>query len=183
MEEGALYMKKTYELEADVSEIVLGISEIIADFYRNEAVLKPGAGRLLKMLQERRIRMVIATTGDKELVETAFARLGILEFFEKIFTCTEIGAGKSSPDIYLEAAAYLKMEPKQILVFEDALHAVQTAKKAGFQVVGIYDESSRKYKQEIQRISDIFLQEADSFEMFLKNISAEAEQQKDAERK
>ena len=44
------------------------------------------------------------------------------------------------------------MKPENIMVFEDAYHAAQTAKKAGFMVVGVYDASN---KENISRMSEV----------------------------
>lgn len=86
----------------------------------------------------------------------AFERLEIAKYFDRIFTCEEAGAGKTKPDIYLQAAEYLGTRPEETLVFEDVIHAVRTAKKAGFQVVGIYDEASKDDQEEIQREADCY---------------------------
>ena len=83
-------------------------------------------------------------------------RLEIAKYFDRIFTCEEAGAGKTKPDIYLQAAEYLGTRPEETLVFEDVIHAVRTAKKAGFQVVGIYDEASKDDQEEIQREADCY---------------------------
>ena len=47
------------------------------------------------------------------------------------------------------------------LVFEDAVFAAETAHKAGFKTVGVYDESSRNDKNRIKAVCDYY---ADSFE-------------------
>ena len=43
------------------------------------------------------------------------------------------------------------------VVFEDALFAVRTAKKAGFRVAGVYDVTEEADQPEIQRISDYYI--------------------------
>lgn len=89
----------------------------------------------------------------------AFERLGIAKYFDRIFTCEEVGAGKTKPDIYLRAAEYLGTRPEETVVFEDVIHAIRTAKQAGFQVVGIYDETSKDDQEEVRREADWYCRE------------------------
>ena len=44
--------------------------------------------------------------------------------------------------------------PAQIAVFEDSLQAAQTAKKAGFYTVGIYDQTGAVYWDALSAIAD-----------------------------
>ena len=76
--------------------------------------------------------MIIATSSDKTHIKKAFERLGILKYFTDIVTCSQIGKGKTSPDIYLACADKLGTAPSETLVFEDAVFAAETAHKAGF---------------------------------------------------
>lgn len=105
--------------------------------------------------------MVAATASDREHVEAAFKRLGIDGYFERILTCAEVGAGKRYPAIYEKAAAYLGTEPGEIFVFEDVLYAIQTAKKAGFRTVGVYDRFSAGEADEMRRQADVYVRELD----------------------
>lgn len=73
--------------------------------------------------------MTIASSNNKKEIEMAFERLEIAKYFDRIFTCEEAGAGKTKPDIYLQAAEYLGTRPEETLVFEDVIHAVHTAKR------------------------------------------------------
>ena len=52
--------------------------------------------------------MVVATSTDRPMVEAALKRTGLLSYFERIFTCTEIGKGKVEPDIYHAASDFLE---------------------------------------------------------------------------
>lgn len=154
LEQGAAYLKEEYQLDKSVSQIIEGVLKIVSDFYRFEAPLKPGVKETLKWLSARRKRMVIATSGDSELAEAALKRNGILEYFEHIYTCTEVGAGKDEPTIYLKAAEFLQTGPEKTAVFEDALHAAETAKNAGFIVVGVYDESNDGNISRMKKVCD-----------------------------
>ena len=134
LEQGAAWMKEKYQLDKSISQIIEEVLKIVSDFYRFEAPLKPGVKKTLEWFKERNIQMTVATSGNRELTEAALARNGILDYFEQIYTCTETGAGKDEPLIYLKAAESMQAEPNETLVFEDALHAAETAKKAGFVV-------------------------------------------------
>lgn len=122
-------MKEKYQLDKSISQIIEEVLKIVSDFYRFEAPLKPGVKKTLEWFKERNIQMTVATSGNRELTEAALARNGILDYFEQIYTCTETGAGKDEPLIYLKAAESMQAEPNETLVFEDALHAAETAKK------------------------------------------------------
>lgn len=159
--EGAEYMKKQYALSFSTDEIVSGVLKIIEDFYFYEVGLKNGTKEILQFLESNNIKMIIATSSDKTHIKKAFERLGILKYFTDIVTCSQIGKGKTSPDIYLACADKLGTAPSETLVFEDAVFAAETAHKAGFKTVGVYDESSRNNKNRIKAVCDYY---ADSFE-------------------
>ena len=66
--------------------------------------------------------------------------------------------GKPAPDIYIEAARRLKVDPSECLVFEDALSGVKSGKAAGCQVVAIPDERfTEKEKASFHDLSDAVL--------------------------
>ena len=51
----------------------------------------------------------------------------------------------------------LRSTKRDTVVFEDALHAIQTAKAAGFRVCGVYDPFAEAEQAEIRRISDYYI--------------------------
>jgi len=171
MTNGSEFLKDRYLLDMDVDAITAGINHTIEGFYYYQVQLKEGVEQFLKEMKQTGIKMVAATSSDRQIVETALERLDVMSSFELIFTCTEIGAGKGKPDIYLSAAEYMRTPPKDIWVFEDALYAIQTAKNAGFRTVGVFDTSSMVNLDEIKKISDIYLKKLDNFNIFLKKAS------------
>lgn len=58
----------------------------------------------------------------------------------------------------------LRSTKRDTVVFEDALHAIQTAKNAGFRVAAVYDPSAEADQEEIRRIADYYIRSFD--EMF-----------------
>lgn len=158
MAEGAEYVKTRYELPFPLDEIIQGVLDTVRDFYFYEAALKPGVKEFLARMKEKGIPMAAATASDREHIEAAFKRLGIDGYFERIFTCAEVGAGKRHPLIYEKAAEYLGAEPGEIFVFEDALYALVTAKRAGFRTVGVYDRFGGD-AEELKRQADVYARE------------------------
>ena len=146
LEQGAAWMKEKYQLDKSISQIIEEVLKIVSDFYRFEAPLKPGVKKTLEWFKERNIQMTVATSGNRELTEAALARNGILDYFEQIYTCTES----------------MQAEPNETLVFEDALHAAETAKKAGFVVIGVYDEENRKNISKMKEVCDCYCDRMDA---------------------
>ena len=167
MQQGAAFLKERYLSEWEVEAIIAGINRTIEDFYFQQVPLKEGAGGFLKAMKEAGIKMVAATSSDRRVVEGALKRLKIMDCFARIFTCTEIGAGKDQPDIYLAAAAFMGTRPEETWVFEDALYALETAKKAGFRTVGVFDAFSAGDQGKIKEISDFYLEKLADFDAFL----------------
>lgn len=127
--------------------------------YQTEFVLKPGALDYLKRLREAGVRLCVATATDRFYAEAALGRNGVLPLLEFILTEREAGKSKDSPDIYLQAAQRLETVPGECVVYEDALHAAYTAKKAGFIVWGVADSTESLRRQELERCCDRFWDE------------------------
>ena len=157
MQEGAEYLKNCYALPEPPEKIAEDINQMVFDAYETEIPAKAGVKELLEKFSREGIRMAVATSTDRPMAEAALSRLGLLGYFERIFTCTETGSGKSSPDIYFAAARYLGTAPADTWVFEDALYAIRSAKKAGFSTVGIYDAASSREQALIRETADRYL--------------------------
>lgn len=136
--DGSEYLKSAYSLPESPTEILKDILRGIEDFYTNECGLKPGARELLELFSDRGIKLSIATAGDERLALAALKRLGVREYFSAVLTCAKYG-GKEKPDIFLNAAAAAGGIPENTAVFEDSLHALLTAKQAGFITAAVFD--------------------------------------------
>lgn len=154
--QSAEHVQTHYQLPLSVEEICAGINQMVEDFYFHTVQPKPGVIELLEELHRRNIKMCIATATDRYQVEAALARCGMKQFFSEIFTCTEVGSGKDKPQIYHAAMAHLHTAQSNTLIVEDAYYAIQTAKQAGFSVVGVYDPYEIN-QSKVKSLSDIYL--------------------------
>lgn len=171
IEEGAEYIKNKYHISEECGQIAEGLLDIVKDFYSLEAEPKQGAVELLDLLDRKDIPMTVASSSNREHIERAFERLDIKKYFVEIFTCSEVGAGKTEPLIFEQAAKIMGSEPQMTYVFEDGLYAAETAKKAGFKVVGIYDDSSRADWENLRETADIAVEDLKEFNKIWEYIS------------
>ena len=156
LEESAEYYRTHYGVNLSVEEIVNGVNGMIEDFYRNTVHLKKGVFEFLSGLSEKGVKMCIATVTDKYLAEAALTRLKVRQYFGEIFTTAEVGCGKNDPTIYRTALAYLGTEKSETLVFEDALHALMTAKNDCFSTVAVYDVHEEN-QAELKAVADRYI--------------------------
>lgn len=153
--EGIHYIKKEYSLDIAEDRIREQIQEMIAKAYCDEVVLKAGVKEYLQFLKERGIPCILATAGDASLATAALKRLKVWEEFQGLLLCEEFNTSKREAKIYFLAMERLSLsKPEDVLVFEDVLHAIKSAKQAGFQVCGILDEANREDWEKIQEVAD-----------------------------
>lgn len=129
----------------------------------------PGAAALVQACAAKNIPMAIATSSRQAAVDKK--RLNheesIFQHLQVIVTADDpaVVNGKPAPDIYLEAARRLNIDPSECLVFEDAAFGCQSGKAAGCQVVAIPDPRfTEEQKQELYGpVADVIV---DSLEVF-----------------
>ena len=171
LEQAAVYLIREYGLSKRADQVVGEVNDMIRKFYAEEAGLKNGVRSYLEQFQKEQIPMAIATSSGRENVSAALGRLSVLECFQALLTCSEVGSGKDRPKIYLEAARAIGTRLEETWVFEDTCHALLTAKRAGFRTVAVYDRASRKDLDTLKANADVFLSEYGDARLFLKRAS------------
>jgi beta-phosphoglucomutase len=103
-----------------------------------------GLLELIDRLRGDRIPMALATSAPKANVVHTLAELDLASAFPVIVRGDEVARGKPAPDVFIEAARRLGIDPADCLVFEDAPMGVEAAKAAGMSVVALttsFDEA------------------------------------------
>lgn len=136
LEQSATYLKNHYKINKQEERIISEILNFISDFYEYEVNLMPGFKEFISHYDSIN---VIGTSCDEELVKIALNRLGVLNYFEDIITCSKVNKSKDDSDFYLACAQALKQRPEDIAVFEDADYCIDVARKVGFKVIKIKD--------------------------------------------
>jgi HAD superfamily hydrolase (TIGR01509 family) len=111
--------------------------EAILESYRKHSVPSPGVVELVAGLQQRGLKLAVASSSRTVWVETALEKLGLRPAFEAVVTGDMVTRSKPDPEIYLLAAERLGVDPAHCLAIEDAPKGVASARAAGMTVVGV----------------------------------------------
>ena len=83
------------------------------------------------------LKVAIGTAGDQDNVNFVLGNLHMQPPAQAIARGDEGLPGKPHPDIFLKAAERLNVDPAACIVFEDAPHGIEAARRAGMRAVGI----------------------------------------------
>jgi len=155
--ETAVYFKERFDIPWSLEEIRACWVQMSIDKYRYEVPLKPGALEFLKYCKEHDIRTGIATSNGREMVDAVVESLHLGDYLDVITTACEVKAGKPEPDIYIEVARRLNVNPQDCIVFEDIPAGILAGKRAGMTVIAIEDDFSKWMKDEKISLSDGFI--------------------------
>lgn len=154
----AQYFADRYPELPDAQSLMDGMDRLISARY--EAIAKPKEGVLdfLEGLRRRGVKMSIATLTARRHAEKALRDRDMLDYFEFMLTIEDVGISKREPDIYLQAAARMGLEPAECTVFEDAPYACATARRAGFRVCGMVEPAYAAGEEELRASSDLIVE-------------------------
>jgi HAD superfamily hydrolase (TIGR01509 family) len=155
----AAYFKSNFNIPDTIEEIKKEWTDFAYGEYLNNVKLKPGVVQFLTFLKSLNIKIGLATSNSKPLLEACLKSNDIYHYFDSITLTSEVCRGKNFPDIYLLAAEKLGVKPEECIVFEDILPAVKGAKSAGMKVIGVYDDFSKEQKEDIISHADMYIVE------------------------
>ena len=150
----AKYTIEQFSLEETIEELVDEWHKMALNEYSYNIKLKPNAKEYIANLKEKNVKIALATSCSKYLFEPALKNNGIYDYFDLMCTTDEVSAGKETPDLFLYVAEQLGVSSEKCLVFEDILVAIKSAKTAGLNVYGVYDQFSEAQWKEIETIAD-----------------------------
>ncbi|MBK9984002.1 MAG: beta-phosphoglucomutase [Saprospiraceae bacterium] len=104
------------------------------------ADLLPGALSFLSASKD--LGLLLALGSASKNAKPVIEKLGVKDYFDAILDGNDAKASKPDPEIFINAVAALKLEPAQVVVFEDAVKGVQAALSAGCYAVGIGDPTT-----------------------------------------
>ncbi len=167
MEQIAVYFKEKFSIEDSLEVIQETWNEMALGEYSSNVPLRKGADKFLAHLKNLGIKIGLATSNSKILLETVLVKHNIYQYFDSITTTGEVLKGKDSPDVFLLAATRLGVPPERCLVFEDIPFALKAARQAGMKAVAVQDPYKAQEWESIQSLADHYIVDYD--EIFKKD--------------
>lgn len=137
-------IKKDYGINEDIEILMSKRNEIYKEMLK-ELIPQPGLIKLLQLFKVHNILLGIASSGVLHRVHTKLKTVNVFHFFDKIVSGEQVEKSKPAPDIFLEAARQLEVDPKDSVVFEDAELGVIAAEAAGMKVIAVPTEYTKAH--------------------------------------
>jgi len=134
--EWSRYMHETIGLPEPPEEICREVVERLTALYRERLPAIPGAKEAVERLAAD-YKLGLASSSNRELIDLALELLGVAHLFAATVSSEEVAHGKPAPDVYLEAARRLGIEPARAAAVEDSQNGILAAKAAGMRVIAI----------------------------------------------
>jgi HAD superfamily hydrolase (TIGR01509 family) len=134
--EWSRYMHERIGLPEPPAEINREVVERLAATYRQHLPALPGAKEAVERLAAR-WPLGLASSSNRELIDLALELLGVKQLFAVTVSSEEVARGKPAPDVYLEAARRLDVDPAHAAAVEDSNNGILAAKAAGMRVLAI----------------------------------------------
>jgi len=134
--EWSSYMAGSLGVPGTPGEINAAIVERMLARYGEAPPLIPGAVDAVRRVAAR-WPLAIASSSNPELIEVVVRAAGLADVFEIAVSSQEVARGKPAPDVYLEAARRLGVDPSRCSAVEDSHNGIRSAKAAGMRVVAV----------------------------------------------
>lgn len=156
LQESLVLAKEKFGIAQSNEELFTLFFGYIKEQYLSHAYPKNDIIDFLEKLKANGVKMGIATATGKPALKAVLEKFGMLGYFEAIYSTYTVGASKKEPKVYDTVLEVLGTDKETTWVFEDALYAAKTVKAAGYNLVGIFDESEEN-TNELKEISDCYI--------------------------
>lgn len=126
------------------------------ELYEHDVRLRLGAEEYLHALRAAGVPIALATTNAPEVIDAMCHVDADALFDERVHGC-EVSRPKHFPDIYVEAARRLGVEPSHCIVFEDLAVGLRSARSVGMLGVGVRCDDECQDLDALRAQSDILL--------------------------
>jgi len=137
--EWSRYMHERIGLAEPPDEINRIVVERMLERYAGRPPWIPGALDAVRSVAAA-YTLGLASSSNRELIDTVLDAGGITGLFAATVSSEEVARGKPAPDVYLEAARRLGLDPGACVAIEDSHNGIRSAKAAGMGCIAIPNE-------------------------------------------
>ncbi len=138
-------------------QLMVIMKDYMMDAYFHTIPAKMNVPEVLRELKNRGASLNVLTASPHITLDACLKRLGLWELFDNVWSCDDFNTTKADPQIYVRAAKKMNTTADKVLFLDDNLNADLTAKSAGMQVCGVYDESSKDYVEHMKAANDYYI--------------------------
>jgi HAD superfamily hydrolase (TIGR01509 family) len=138
--EWSRYLHETAGVPDEPEAINEEIVRRMLEAYRRRLPLADGAVDAVRRLAAR-YRLGLASSSNRPLIDAVLDVTGLGQYFAATVSSEEVARGKPAPDVYLEAARRLGVDPTRAAAVEDSHGGIRAAKAAGMRVIAIPNPS------------------------------------------
>ena len=149
-DEWADYMIDRLELSMSREEVVEAVIGRMTGMYREGVPYLPGAIELVDTAAAD-FRTALASGAHPALIDIVTADGPMVGKFEVIVAADEVGVGKPAPDVYLEAARRLGVDPAECVCLEDSGNGILSGVAAGMTVIAVPDPRFPPAAEKLER--------------------------------
>ena len=151
-----VYIKKYFYPHATIQQMNDFCMAFVIDQYQHHVPATKGAVEFVHEQAKKGTTMAVVTSNDFHLTKTVLQRLDMYDSMKEIFSAEELHMTKREPEIYEYALNKLNAQPKDTIVFEDSMYAIETARSLGIRCIGIENDWNRRdfMKNHVETIHD-----------------------------
>jgi HAD superfamily hydrolase (TIGR01509 family) len=134
--EWSRYMHDDLHLDLEPAETSAAVVQKLESLYRRELPLLPGARETVRAVGER-WPLGLASSSNREIIDLVLELAGLTDEFSATVSSEEVARGKPAPDVYVEAARRLGVDPVECAAVEDSTNGLRSAAAAGMTVIAL----------------------------------------------
>ncbi len=153
----AEYFLSNFAIDSTAGALIEMMDEYAKPKYAYEILAKEAVPETLRKLKSLGYSLNVLTASPHKMLDPCLKRLELFDLFDNVWSCDDFNTTKSDPDIYIKAAEKIGASPENCVFLDDNINSLATAKKANLTVIGVYDESSEDYTQQIKELCDAYI--------------------------
>jgi HAD superfamily hydrolase (TIGR01509 family) len=134
--EWSAYLRDDLGVQRDLDAINDDVVRRMHESYEDGLPLLPGALDAVRALAAQR-PLGLASSSNREIIDVFLERSGVGRLFGATVSSEEVARGKPAPDVYLETARRLGVDPLACVAVEDSANGLRAAHAAGMPVIAV----------------------------------------------